>query len=122
MTKLLPSLALALITSVGLALPAAAESESFDSFNAGYQLIRLRDAGVNAVAASENTSDTMRVTIAQGDGSQTSVLYSIDSLRPVRSGVDYEATGSIGAVNVQRSAPVVSLESLTHDENVVDPD
>ena len=59
MTKLLPSLALVLVASAGLALPAVAESDSFDSFDSSYQLIRLRDAGVNAVAAAENTSDTM---------------------------------------------------------------
>lgn len=124
MTKLLPSLALALIASVGLALPAAAESDSFDSFDSSYQLIRLRDAGVNAVTASEDTSSTMRVTIDQGDGSKITALYDIDSLQPLRGSQD-EVTGSIsraGSVNVQHSAPVVSLESLTHDENVVDPD
>lgn len=114
MTKLLPSLALVLVASAGLAFPAAAESDSFDSFDSSYQLIRLRDAGVNAIAASENTSDTMRVTIAQDDGSQATVLYSIDSLKPVRnSGYDYEATGSVNAP-VTRSAPAVSLDSLTH--------
>lgn len=124
MTKLLPSLALALIASVGLALPAAAESDSFDSFDSSYQLIRLHDAGVNAVTASEDTSSTMRVTIDQGDGSKITALYDIDSLQPLRGSQD-EVTGSIsraGSVNVQHSAPVVSLESLTHDENVVDPD
>jgi hypothetical protein len=122
MTKLLPSLALALVTSVGLALPAAAESDSFDSFNADYQLLRLRDAGVNAVAASENTSNTMTVTIAQGDGSKTTAIYDIDLLQPVRGGQD-EVTGSIraaGSVNVERSAPALSFDSLTHDDSNVD--
>jgi hypothetical protein len=125
MTKLLPFLALALLATTGLALPAVAESDSMDSFDSSYQLIRLRDAGVNAVSASEDTSDTMRVTIANGDGGKATVLYDIDSLQPVRGSYDNEATGSIsraGSVNVQHSAPVVSLESLTHDENVVDPD
>lgn len=120
MTKLLPSLALVLVASAGLALPAVAESDSFDSFDSSYQLLRLRDAGVNAIAASENTSDTMQVTIAQDDGSRATVIYNIDSLKPVRSGsYDYEATGSIGAPTVHRSAPAVSLESLTHDPDMV---
>jgi hypothetical protein len=121
MTKLLPSLALALVASVGVAAPAFAESDSFNSFDSSYQLLRLKDAGVNAVAASEDTSGTMRVTLAGGDGS---VIYDIDSLTPVR-GAGEEVTGSIrpaGSAIVQHSAPVVSLESLTHDENVVDPD
>jgi hypothetical protein len=125
MTKLLPSLALALLATTGLALPAVAESDSMDSFDSSYQLIRLRDAGVNAVSASEDTSDTMRVTIAQDDGSKATVLFDIDSLQPLRGSYDDEVTGSIGragSVDVQHSAPVVSLESLTHDENVVDPD
>ena len=124
MTKLLPSLALALVASVGLALPAAAESDSFDSFDSSYQLIRLRDAGVKAVAASEDSSNTMRVTIEQGDGSKTTALYDIDSLQPLRGSQD-EVTGSIsraGSVNVQHSAPVVSLESLTHDPAEVSND
>ena len=120
MTKLLPSLALVLVASAGLALPAVAESDSFDSFDSSYQLLRLRDAGVNAVSASENTSDTMQVTIAQDDGSRATVIYNIDSLKPVRAGsYDYEATGSISAPTVQRSAPAVSLESLTHDPDMV---
>jgi hypothetical protein len=120
MTKLLPSLALVLVASAGLALPAVAESDSFDSFDSSYQLLRLRDAGVNAVSASENTSGTMQVTIAQDDGSRATVIYNIDSLKPVRTGgYDYEATGSISAPVVKRSAPVVSLDSLTHDPDMV---
>lgn len=121
MTKLLPSLALALVASVGVALPALAESDSFDSFNSSYQLIRLHDAGVNAVSATEDTSGRMNVTIAEADGSKSTILYDIDSLTPIRS-YD-EVTGSIRAdrSNVRYSAPVVSLDSLTHNpDNVGD--
>ena len=119
MTKLLPSFALVLVASAGLALPALAESDSLDSFDSSYQLLRLRDAGVNAVSASENTSGTMQVTIAQDDGSRATVIYNIDSLKPVRAGsYDYEATGSVSPV-VTRSTPAVSLESLTHDPDMV---
>lgn len=118
MTKLLPSLALVLVASTGLALPALAESDSFDSFDSSYQLLRLRDAGVNAVAAYEDTSNTMRVTLA---GSNASVIYDIDSLQPLRGSQD-EVTGSIsraGSVAVQHSAPAYSLDSLTHDPDMV---
>ena len=119
MTKLLPSLALVLVASAGLAVPAMAESDSFDSFDSSYQLLRLRDAGVNAISASENTSDTMQVTVAGDNGGQATVIYDIDSLKPVRAGsYDYEATGSVAPV-VKRSAPAVSLESLTHDPDMV---
>jgi hypothetical protein len=121
MTKLLPSLALALVASVGVAVPAFAESDSFDSFDASYQLLRLKDAGVNAIAASEDTSDTMRVTL---EGSNATVLYDIDSLTPLRNGQD-EVTGSIrpaGSAKVQYSAPAVSLDSLTHDPDAVSND
>ena len=113
MTKLLPSLALALLASTGLALPALAESSSFDSFDSSYQLLRLKDAGVNAVSASEDTTGTMRVTLS---GSNASVIYDIDSLTPVRGAGD-EVTGSIrqaGSAKVQYSAPAVSLDSLTY--------
>ena len=114
MTKLLPSLALALVASVGVALPALAESDSFDSFNSSYQLIRLHDAGVNAVSATEDTSGRMNVTIAEADGSKSTVLYDIDSLSPVR-GFD-EVTGSIRAkAPVVRSAPSTQVpESLVY--------
>jgi len=120
MTKLLSSLALALLASTAVAVPAMAESDSFDSFDSSYQLIRLRDAGVNATAVNENNSDTMTVTVANTDGSKSTVLYNIDLLQPVGGSYDNEATGSIGArANVQRSAPVVSLDSLTHDPDAV---
>ena len=115
MTKLLPSLALVLVASTGLALPAIAE-DSFGSFDPSYQVLRLRDAGVNAVAGSENTSDTMRVTIAQGDGNQTWVLYDIDSLKPVGGSYDNEATGSIGKATVHYDrAPAGVPESLNYE-------
>ena len=119
MTKLLSSLALAFLASTAVAVPAMAESDSFDSFDSSYQLIRLRDAGVNATAVNENNSDTMTVTVANTDGSKSTVLYSIDLLQPVGGSYDNEATGSIGRANVQRSAPVVSLDSLTHDPDEV---
>ena len=44
MTKLLSSLALAFLASTAVAVPAMAESDSFDSFDSSYQLLRLRDA------------------------------------------------------------------------------
>ena len=122
MTKLLFSLALAFLASTAVAVPAMAESDSFDSFDSSYQLIRLRDAGVNATAVNENNSDTMTVTVANADGSKSNVLYNIDLLQPVGGSYDNEATGSIkraGSVNVERSAPVVSLDSLTHDPDAV---
>lgn len=114
MTKLLPSLALVLLASTGLALPAVAESDSFNSFNESYQLIRLRDAGVSATAAYENTSGTMRVTLK---GSNASVIYDIDSLQPLNGAGGEEVTGSIKAARpaVQHSAPVVSTDSLLYE-------
>ena len=73
MTKLLPSLALAFIASAAVAVPAIAE-DSFGSFDSSYQLLRLKDAGVTATAVTENDSDTMRVTVANADGSKSNVL------------------------------------------------
>jgi len=124
MTKLLSSLALALLASTAVAVPVMAE-DSFGSFDSSYQLLRLKDAGVTATAVDENNSDTMRVTVANADGSKSTVLYEIDLLQPVGGSYDNEATGSIkraGSAVVQHSAPAASLDSLTHDPAEVSND
>src|SRR5690606_33906396 len=61
MTKLLPSLALVLLASAGVAAPALATD--FGSFDAGYELTRLQDQGINAVDVSEAPGDQLRATV-----------------------------------------------------------
>lgn len=118
MTKLLPSLALVLLASVGVAAPAFA-GDDFSSFDAGYQLTRLQDQGINAVDVSEAPSDQLRATVKLSDGSTAFEFYDAATLNLIRSSqAGSEVTGSIapaGKPVVHHSAPTVSLNSLTHD-------
>lgn len=107
MTKLLPSLALALALSAGVAAPALA-SDSFDSFDPSYQLQRLQDAGINAVDVAEDTSSTMRVTVRLDDGSQVFQFYNQDNLQQIgQAGGD--ANRVLSKLDVQRSAPAAGV-------------
>jgi len=89
-----------------------------DDFDASFQLQRLRDAGVDAVAVADDGDNRLRVTVRLADGSEDFVVYDEDSLRPL----DDEVTGSI-----RRSRPAIgypaapdTLQSLTHDESNTD--
>ena len=116
MTKLLPSLALVLVASAGAAAPALADFESFD---AGYQITRLHDQGINAVDVSEAPSDQLRVTVKLDDGSTAYQFYDAASLKLISSSqAGSEVTGSIrpaANATVQHSAPTTSWRSLTED-------
>jgi hypothetical protein len=103
MTKLLPSLAIALALTAGVAAPALA-NDSFDSFDASYQLQRLNDAGINAVDVAEDTSSTMRANIKLDDGSQVFQYYNQDNLQPIGQ-AGGAATRVLTKLDVQRSAP-----------------
>jgi hypothetical protein len=116
MTKLLPSLVLAVALIGGAAAPALASSlTSSDggSFDASYQLYRLQGAGVPAVAVAEDNADTMRVTIRLDDGSQVFTFFDIDSLQ--------QKGGQTGArvlsqVDAGQKAPLaISRDSLTRN-------
>lgn len=119
MTKLLPSLALVLLASAGVAAPALA-NDDFSSFDAGYQLTRLQDQGVNAVDVSEAPGDQLRATVKLADGSTAFEFYDAASLKLIKSSQGgSEVTGSItpaGKATVVRSAPSVKLNSLTESD------
>jgi hypothetical protein len=118
MTKLLPSLALVLLASAGVAAPVLAD-DNFSSFDEGYQLTRLQDQGINAIDVSEAPSDQLRATVKLADGSTAFEFYDAATLRLIKSSQDgSEVTGSItpaGKAAVVHSSPVTSLNSLTHD-------
>lgn len=112
MNKLITSAFVAFALTAGIAAPAFASD--FGSFDASYQLQRLQDAGINAVDAAEDTSSTMRVTVKLDDGSQVFAFYNQDDLQQIgQSGG--AATRVLSNLDVSRTAPVVSLNSLTHD-------
>jgi len=119
MTKLLPSLALVLLASAGAAAPAFAQDD-FSSFDPSYQLDRLRDQGINAIAVEDAPGDQLRATIRLSDGSTIFEFYDEATLNLItssRSGS--EVTGSIrpsGKATVQRSAPTMKLNSATEDD------
>lgn len=119
MTKLLPSLALVLLASVGVAAPALADDD-FSSFDAGYQLTRLQDQGINAVDVSEAPGDQLRATVKLSDGSTAFEFYDAATLNLIKSSqAGSEVTGSIrpaAKATVQHSAPSVKLNSATEDE------
>jgi hypothetical protein len=117
MNKLFSTLAFALVASASLAGPGMAQSTTNDSdsddFDASFQLQRLRDAGIAAVAVTDGGDNLLRVTVSQADGGQGFVLYDEDTLELL----DDEATGSIQA----RRPAIVDRppESLTHDADMV---
>lgn len=117
MTKLLPSLALVLLASAGVAAPAMATD--FGSFDAGYELARLQDQGINAVDVAEAPGDQLRATVRLSDGSTAFEFYDAATLNRIASSqAGSEVTGSIrpaGSATVQHSAPTVSLDSLTRN-------
>ena len=124
MTKLLPSLALALVASVGVgaAAPAFAAPQSltsgatFGGFDESYELTRLNDQGVNAVDVSED-GNRLRATVKLDDGSTAFEYYDADTLQKI-GGSTSEVTGSIrraGNATVQHSKPSVSVDSLTRN-------
>ena len=113
MTNLLKTAFVALALSAGAAAPVLA-SDSFDSFDAGYQLQRLHDVGVNAVDVAEDTSSTMRATIKLDDGSTAYAYYNVDSLQQINK-TGAAATQVLSKLDVSRTAPATSLDSLTRD-------
>lgn len=119
MTKLLPSLALVLLASAGVAAPAFADDD-FSSFDAGYQLTRLHDQGVNAIDVSEAPGDQLRATVKLSDGSTAFEFYDAATLNLIGSSqAGSEVTGSIrpaGKATVQHSAPAVKLNSSTEKD------
>ena len=119
MTKLLPSLALVLLASAGVAAPAFAD-DNFSSFDPGYQLTRLQDQGINAVDVSEAPGDQLRATVKLSDGSTVFEFYDAASLNRIGSSqAGSEVTGSIrpaADATVQHSAPSVKLNSATEDD------
>jgi hypothetical protein len=116
MTKLLPSLALVLLASAGVAAPALAD-DNFSSFDTGYQLTRLQDQGINAVDVSEAPGDQLRATVKLADGSTAFEFYDAATLNRIGSSqAGSEVTGSIrpaAGATVHHSAPASSLKSLT---------
>lgn len=117
MNKLLPSLVLAVALVGGAAAPSMAASlTSSDSngFDASYQLYRLQDAGVPAVAVAEDTADTMRVTVKLDNGGQAFEYFDIDTLQ--QKGPHAGATRVLSKLDVgQKTGPIVSNDSLTRD-------
>ena len=120
MTKLLPSLALVLLASASVAAPAFAEDD-FSSFDAGYQLSRLQDQGVNAVDVSEAPGDQLRATVKLADGSTAFEFYDAATLNQIGSSqANSDVTGSIraadGKASVQHAAPTAKFNSLTEKD------
>lgn len=92
----------------------ALASDNFGSFNAAHQLQRLQDVGVNATDVAEDTSTIMRATVKLEDGSTAFAYFSIDNLQPLKkSGAS--ATKVLTKLDVSRTAPLRSLDSLTRD-------
>jgi murein tripeptide amidase MpaA len=113
MTNFLKTGIVALALAAGAVAPVLA-SDNFDSFDASYQLQRLHDVGVNATDVAEDTSSTMRATVKLDDGSTAFAYFNRDDLQQInKSGA--ATTKVLTNVDVARSAPVQSLDSLTRD-------
>lgn len=116
MTKFLPSMLLAAALIGGVAAPTMAASltaSDTGGFDASYQLYRLQDAGVAAVAVAEDTGDTMRVTVRLDDGSQVFKLFDIDSLQPKGGQSGARVLSQVDAG--QKGPLAISRDSLTRD-------
>ena len=116
MTKLLPSLALALVVTSGLAAPAFAAGESLTSgstsgFDADYALQALHDKGVNVVDVTEDWNGQIRATVALDDGSRVT-QYFTESFQPIvrKSG----NTRVMSKLDTGRAPLAVSVNSLTY--------
>lgn len=123
MTKLIPAALLAVALVAGVAAPSMAASltasnTSYESFDSSYQLQRLRDAGINAVAVAEDTADTMRATVVLDNGERTFAFYDQDSLNQL--GVKHDGARVLSKLDVRKSAPAWSVNSLTHDDDNFD--
>jgi pyruvate dehydrogenase complex dehydrogenase (E1) component len=113
MTNFLKTGFVALALVAGAAAPVLA-SDTFGSFDAARQLQRLHEVGVNATDVAEDTSSTMRATVKLDDGSTAFAYFDVDSLQQVnKSGA--AATKVLSKLDVSRTAPVQSLDSLTRD-------
>ena len=124
MTKLLPSIAIALALSAGVVAPVMAASESLtssdSSFNSEIILQSIRDKGVNVVNVAEDFSGRVKATVRLDNGQEAIQYFDQDSLQQI-GGAAGEATRVLTRLDVQRTTPVVSLDSLTHDDaNVAD--
>lgn len=124
MTKLLPSLAIALALSAGIAAPVMAASDSLtsgdSSFNSELILQSLRDKGVNTVDVAQQFSGRVKATVLLDNGQEAIQYFDQDSLQQI-GGTAGDASRVLTKLDVQRTAPVVSLDSLTHDSaNVAD--
>ena len=123
MTKLIPAALLAVALVAGAAAPSMAASltasnTSYESFDSAYQLQRLRDAGINAVAVAEDTADTMRATVVLDNGEQAFAFYDQDSLNQL--GVKQDGARVLSKLDVREAAPAWSVNSLTHDDDNFD--
>ena len=122
MIKLLPSIAIALALTAGVAAPVMAASDSLtssdSSFNSELILQSLRDRGVDAVDVTEQFSGRVKATVRLGNGQETIQYFDQDSLQQIGGSAE-KATRVLTKLDVQRSAPVVSLDSLTHDDAYV---
>ena len=123
MTKLIPAALLAVALVAGAAAPSMAASltasnTSYESFDSAYQLQRLRDAGINAVAVAEDTADTMRATVVLDNGEQAFAFYDQDSLNQL--GVKQDGARVLTKLDVGQAAPAWSVNSLTHDDDNFD--
>lgn len=123
MIKLIPAALVAVAMVAGAAAPSMAASltasnTSYESFDSSYQLQRLRDAGINAVAVAEDTADTMRATVVLDNGQQAFAFYDQDTLNQI--GVKHEGARVLTKLDVRQSAPVFSVNSLTHDDDNFD--
>ncbi|WP_395813001.1 hypothetical protein [Devosia sp.] len=113
MTNFLKTGFVALALVAGAAAPVLA-SDTFGSFDAAQQLQRLHDVGVNATDVAEDTSTTMRATVKLEDGSTTFAYYNVDNLQQINTS-GAAATKVLSKLDVSRTAPIQSLDSLTRD-------
>lgn len=120
MTKLLPSIAIALALTAGVVAPVMASdslTSSDSSFNSELILQSLRDKGVNAVDVAQQFSGRVKATVLLDNGQEAIQYFDQDSLQQIGGAAD--ATRVLTKLDVQRTAPVVSLDSLTHDDAYV---
>jgi len=124
MNKLLPSLAIALALTAGVAAPVLAAPSSLtggdSSFNGDLVLQGLRDKGVNAVEVTQDWDGRVKAIVQLDNGSVATEYYDEDTLQRVGQGG--QASRVLTKLDVQRGAPVVSLDSLTHDDGNVSND
>ena len=107
----------ALIAVLGFAAPAFAGDNADTNERV---LSQLRSNGVDAVEVADAWNGKIRATVVV-DGQQTFQYFDEDSLRPINGQASQSNTRVLSKLDTGTSAPVISLNSLTHESTSDNP-